>query len=238
MARSGACGRCSGRRRCGLRRPRFVPGSVLGPANTTTNHPSTKSLEIHRRPQQRSRVRSSAFLSVRGPQTGSRNATVAVILAAFAPLWRGAGSLVQTCGGQTTPNGPHERNRSTLEPAGPPTPPATVPRPDHGPWQLPTPKAQERTRHPLPKARYLFGETRQRHPGKFASRPGRSSPRAATAGEVPPPVGADEVPPTVGSGCVEAAFASVLVRSWGLRSLWPMTAGSSLVVTAGVVSGA
>ena len=39
--------------------------------------------------QSRSRVRSSAFLSVRGPQTTPRNGESAAVVAAFAPLRRG-----------------------------------------------------------------------------------------------------------------------------------------------------
>lgn len=36
------------------------------------------------------------------PQTGSRGGESAVVLAPFAPPVEGSGSLVQTCGGQTT----------------------------------------------------------------------------------------------------------------------------------------
>ena len=73
-------------------------------------------------PQPRSRLRSRAFLSVparlRTPRP-LQNWRVGRHLGPFAPLLRGAGSLVQTCGGQhhpTTNANAHERKLPTTAP--------------------------------------------------------------------------------------------------------------------------
>ena len=72
-------------------------------------------------------MRSSAFLSVRGPQGQLRHGASAVIFAAFATSLAWVALQVQTCGGQTTPR-THPAN---APPSTGGTEPAT--------WRLPGP---------------------------------------------------------------------------------------------------
>ena len=133
-------------------------------------------------------MRSSAFLSVRGPQTAPRNGESAVALAAIAPLWRGAALVVQTCGGQTTPRThPGQHNRQQ-----PPTRPRQ-PRP--GPTRLQrTPEAhQPRTQPddspPGPRT-HPSSVTPVRHLGESAARAGFRW-AAATGGSARPVAGGE-----------------------------------------------
>lgn len=90
------------------------------PASWSCQLPATVPVGLHRlrsreathatfaRPHVRDR--SSAFLCVPRATNGSRRGASAVTLDAFTPLLTSAGTSVQTCGGQTTP----ERPKRTL----------------------------------------------------------------------------------------------------------------------------